>query len=324
MSLEKFKKDETAQSLIFGYNIEDFIDEIHLVRVVDKIVDKLDTTKIEEKYSITGQKSYNPKSIIKILFYGYSIGVVSSRKIKRACEKDLEFMYLMRMHKPDHRTISDFRKNNLAEITEYFVDILKYCNEIGMLKAGNIAIDGSKFRANAGSHRTKDIAGYERWEQRLREEIKQLNAAAEKIDESENNRLDKSIERKDIPKEIRIRRDLIEKIEKAKENLEIIKKEYAKEKIKKEPKINLTDSDARFQKERIGVIRPNYNSQIATTAEQIIVAADVITEAGDRQALIPIIEEVEKNTNEKVTEVKADSGYSSYENYEKLSEKDID
>lgn len=318
--MNKFKPDLTKQSLIFGYNVNDFINEIHLVRVIDEIVERLDITKIENKYSYKGQKSYPPKTMIKLLFYGYSIGVFSSRKIERACKKDLEFMYITKLYRPDFRTISDFRKNHLEEITEYFVDILKYCNELGMLNVGNIAIDGSKFRANASSERTKTKEGYAKWENRLKNEINDLTEKAENIDIEENNRLKDKEVNQNIPKEIKKRETLIKKIIEAKNSLEEIKKTSPK----KEPKINLTDKDATFQKERIGVIRTNYNAQIATTSEQLIVAADVIKEAGDRKHLIPMIEKVEENTEQKVEEVKADSGYSSYENYEEIEKRKID
>lgn len=323
--MSKFKLDKSSQSLLFGYNIDEFLPETHIARIVEEIVNNIDTSRIEEKYSDLGQKSYEPKTLIKILFYGYAKGVFSSRKLMMSCRESLPFMYLARLYKPDFRTISDFRKDNIKELEKYFVEVLKYCNEIGMLKVGAISIDGSKFRANALSKRSKDISGYNKWEERLCLEINKLMQQAENIDKEENNKLSKEQENIDIPKEIKKRKDLITKIKKAKSELIAIKKEREKDKKKqKEPEINLTDKDAKFQRERIGVIRTNYNAQISTNKEQIIIAADITTNAADCNELIPMIKQSEENTKEKINEVKADSGYASYENYGELEERKID
>ena len=316
MSQSKFKPDTTSQSLLFGYNVDDFIPEQHLVRVIDAIVDRLDTQKIESGYSFQGQKSYHPKILIKILFYGYSLGIVSSRKMAQGCRQDLGFMYLSKMYQPDYRTISDFRKNNLSQLEEYFVEILKICNELGMLKSGVISIDGSKFRANASSKRSKTLQQYKKWEKKLREEIKQLNERGVIRDEEENNRLDSHSE---IPKELRNKKTLLSKVEAAAKSLSQLEEKGAKNQ-----KLNLTDPDAKFQKERQGVIRTNYNTQIATNEEQVIVAMDVTTTASDHHSLQPMIEKSEKNLGKKIEEVKADAGYGSYSNYEYLAEKGIE
>jgi hypothetical protein len=94
--------------------------------------------------------------------------------------------------------------------------------------------------------------------------------------------------------------------------------------IKKEPKINLTDKDAKFMKQRNGVIKANYNAQIAVTDNNIIVAAEITTDVNDQKQLVPMIEQTEKNTEEKVEEVKADSGYASFNNYQEMKDKKID
>ena len=230
--MSKFKLDRSEQSLLFGYNIDEFLPKVHLARIVEEIVNNIDTSKIEEKYSYLGQKSYEPKTLIKVLFYGYTKGVFSSRKLMMSCRESLPFMYLARLYKPDFRTISDFRKDNIKELEKYFVEVLKYCNEIVLLKVGVISIDGSKFRANALSKRTKDILGYEKWEARLYLEINKLTEQAEKTDKEENNKLSKEQENIDIPKEIKKRKDLITKIKKAKTELIAIKKNVENDKKK--------------------------------------------------------------------------------------------
>ena len=325
MSISKFKPDTSTQSLIIGYNIDDFISTDHITRLIDEIVEELDTRKIEDKYSWQGQKSYSPKSLIKIIFYGYTIGVLSSRKIRNGCKQDLGFIYLARLYRPDFRTISDFRKNNIEELGEYFVAILKYCNELGLLKLGKIVIDGSKFRANASVKRSKDLKKYEEWEKKLQKEIALLNAESEKIDKEENERLsDPKTDGSEILKKIRKKGELINKIKEAKEKVKKVEEEYAAKKIKRKAKINLTDEDANIQKESGGIKKPGYNGQIAVNEDQIIIAAELTKTQEDSKELIPMIEAVEINTGEKVEEVKADSGYGNCANYEDLEERKID
>ena len=91
----------------------------------------LDTEAIEAKYSFLGQRTYHPKLLLSVLFYGYATGVRSSRKLEERCLSDHFYIYLMQCYTPDHRTISDFRKNNLKAIEKYFVDIVRIFSELG-------------------------------------------------------------------------------------------------------------------------------------------------------------------------------------------------
>lgn len=245
--MDKFKEYKDKTLYLLPPSLDDFVSEGHLSRVIDEIVEALDTKKIEEKYSHLGQKSYHPKIMLKLLFYGYATGVRSGRKIAQKCETDVSYMYLARMYKPDFRTINDFRKDNLEIIEGYFKDIILLCKELGMAKAGRIIIDSTKIRANASSKRTKDKEGYEEWIKRIDKEIKEIMREAERTDEEEDEIYGEDMRGDELPKEIQKREDLKKKIK------EVIKNMEEKERV------NLTDCDAKYIKERHGVIRPNYN-----------------------------------------------------------------
>lgn len=293
--------------------IEDFVPKYHLARVIDTIVAELDTSKIEDKYSHLGRKGYYPKDLIKVIFYGYSKGERSSRKLEERCQTDTAYMYLTGMLTPDFRTISDFRKNNLEELKEYFKNIVRICHELEMIKVGIIFIDGSKIRANASVKRMKDKKKIEEMEKALEEEIEKILKEAEEIDEKE----DKEFGNKrgdEIPKELENRKFLKKRLLEVKQKLE-------EEKVKK---INLTDEDAKFMKERNGVIRTNYNCQLAVTEEQIIVAQDVVTDANDKHQLKPMVEQSGSNLSSPIKKVAADADYGTYENIEYLKNKQID
>ncbi|HHT9137880.1 MAG TPA: IS1182 family transposase, partial [Candidatus Wunengus sp. YC60] len=284
-------------------------------RLVKEVVFSLDTEAIEAKYSFLGQRTYHPKLLLSVLFYGYATGVRSSRKLAERCLGDHLFIYLMQCYTPDHRTISDFRKNNLKEIEKYFVDIVRIFSKLGYTSVGKIYLDGTKLKGNASAKRTKDRAGFEKWLSEIEEEIATVLKEAETIDNQEDESCKIDPEQAALQKKLSDRTYLKRKIEEA---LEVMKEE-GKEKI------NLTDRDANHMKSGGSKdIRPGYNCQAAVTESGIIMAAESVTDANDRNQLKPMIEQTESNTQGKVKEVAADSGYGSYANYEYLEQEGID
>lgn len=82
--------------------------------------------------------------MVKVLVYGYCVGVVSSRKIAQALENDISFRYLSANQQPDFRTISDFRKDHLQALEALFGEALELCREAGLAKVGRVALDGPR------------------------------------------------------------------------------------------------------------------------------------------------------------------------------------
>jgi len=306
--MAKFKSYRKDQLHLLPPCLEDYVPEGHLARLVYEVVEGLDTSAIEDKYSELGQNTYHPKIFLKLFFYGYATGVRSGRKIAARCETDTAYMYLGEMYRPDFRTINDFRKNHLSLIEGYFVDIVKICKNLGMIKVGEITIDGSKIKANAAPRMSKDKAGYEAWLERIEEEIKEILKEADEAD-AEEDRLYGEQRGDELPRELQTKMSLKDKIK------EVLRGWKGEEK----EKINLTDQDSRFMKERKGVITPSYNCQVAVVEGQVIVGADAVMEENDRKQLVPMVEQAEANGGEEVKEVIADSGYASYDNYEYLS-----
>lgn len=283
--------------------------------MVKEVVFSLDTEPIEARYSFLGQSSYHPKLLLSVLFYGYATGVRSSRKLAEKCISDHMYIYLMQCYSPDHRTISDFRKNNIKEISKYFVDIARVFSELGYSNVGKIYLDGTKFKGNASSKRTKDRIGFGKWPEKLEEEIKHLLKEAETIDEQEDESCKLSPEQKALQKKLANRTYVKTRIQEA---LEMLKHE-------ERSKVNLTDKDAHYMKSGGSKdIRPGYNSQAAVTEEGVIVAAEAVAEVNDHDQLKPMIEQTELNTGKRVDEATADSGYGDYASYEYLEERGID
>ena len=185
------------------------------------------------------------------------------------------------------------------------------CKELGMVKIGQVSIDGTKIKANAANRRTKNKKGYKKWLERIEEEIQQILKEAEEIEEEEDRLYGKDKRGDELPGEINTKEKLRKKIKEVMQTLNTDKE-----------KKNLTDPDARFMKGGNGKIDINYTGQIAVSEDQVIIAAEVINEANDRGALVGTLEQAGANTGEEIDEVAADSGYSSYDNYEYLKERD--
>jgi len=311
--MSKFRGVNRHQLFLLPPSVEDFVPEGHMARLVDEVVEGLCTHEIEEKYSHLGRKAYEPKMLIKILFYGYSTGDRSSRKLARKCEMDLAYLYLSGMERPDFRTISDFRKNNLEKLKGYFRDIVLFCREAGLGRGRAVFIDGTKIRANAAAKRTKKK---EKLDELIREtdaEIERIFREAKDVDEAEDREYG---ERRgdELPPELQKASDRRRRLDEAKKRLEA-------EGLKK---VNVTDPDAKMMQERRGVIRPGYNGQCAVTGDGVIVAQDLVCEANDKNQLKPMVEQSQEILQGAVEQVIADAGYGTYENLEYLKKAGFD
>ena len=293
------------QLMLLPPSINDFVEDGHIARTIDEIVERLDTKAIENQYSELGRPAFHPKMLLKVLLYAYGSGLRASRKIEDACKSNLYYMYLSGMQVPDFWTICLFRRRFANEVEGIFCQVVRLCVEMGITRLGRISLDGSKLRASASAKRTKTKAEIEKLMRRVREEINKALAEAEAIDEEEN-RLYGDRRGDELPKEIRKKEVRLKRLDEALKRLEEDEKE----------KVNLTDAEANFMQERHGVIKPAYNCQAAVTPEQVIVAYDTVCEATDIKQLEPMVEKVEENTGERVEEVKADCGYASEGNYE--------
>lgn len=323
----KFKQGiDENQEFLFPKKLSEYLPDSHLAKAITEIVEKLNLSSIEIKYSHLGQHAYDPKMMVSLLFYGYSTGTRSSRKISKGCEDRFDFAFLSEGFKPSHDRISDFRKDNQEELKEIFKIIVLVGANLGLAKLGNInvSIDGAKIKANASPKLTKDEDGLIKLIMDTNDEIKHILEEAKKIDEEEDKKYGKENRGDELPKRLRSKLSRKAAIEKAYEKLLIQKAEMRKnikEQFEREPteaeekkldktKINITDNDANFMHERNGVIRPNYNSQISVDeAKQFIVANDVTMECTDVYQLVPMLEKTKENIKENPKSAKADNGY---------------
>ncbi len=245
-------------------SIRSLIEDDHLCLVVNDVIDTLDLSCLYKKVANEGNPPYHPAMMIKILFYAYAKGIFSSRKIAEALKENIGFIFLAAWQKPDFRTISDFRKNNLEELGLLFAQIVLLCRQLGMVKLGHVSIDGTKIKANASDAKTYD-------RRRIEREIGRWLDQAQDNDQEEDNHFGPDKTGEEIPEEIRNQKQRLQRLKELKKKLEQGDRE----------KINMTDPDAMFMKTKAG-IKTSYNAQtVVDSAHQVIVAADVTNDASD-------------------------------------------
>ena len=302
MNVKNYYQD---QGLLFPPHFRDLLPDDHQAVIINDVVETLKLSCLYRKVSSEGQPAYHPKMMLKVLIYAYANGIFSSRKIQAALQESIAFIYLAAWQKPDFRTISDFRQNNLAEFQELFNQVVDICKRLGMIALGHIAIDGSKFKANAADSRTYD-------RQRVQQAIQELLQQADQVDQGEDRLQGPDNPGAPVPEAVRKQKDRLEKLQQIKKQLD----QSAREKI------NATNPEAVFMKNG-GRLRTSYNGQIAVDENQIIVAAEVTIDPSDTEQLIPMVEQAERRIGP-LDKLSADSGYSQGENLQALADKKID
>jgi transposase len=267
------------------------------------VIERLDLAELTRQYAGRGSAAHHPAVLLGLLVYGYATGVPSSRKIERATYDSVAFRYIAATTHPDHDTLASFRRRCGAQLEHLFVQVLLLARELGMLKLGKIAVDGSKFKANASRHSALSWGHIRKIEQQLRQEVRQLMALAESEDRKQVP------DGMDVPQEIARRQERLAALDEAKRKLEerarerdaqarteheskMAKRQARRDAGKKpdgkdpEPpiggpqdkdQINLTDEESRIMKVG-GGFDQCYNAQAAVDAESMLIVGGFVTQ----------------------------------------------
>lgn len=340
----RFIPYEPDKPLELGPDIRKWLPPDHLAPFISEVVDTLDLSEIADEYLHLqgGHPAYHPAMMLKLLFYGYCVGIRSSRRIEQKTYEDVAFRVLSCDSHPDHSRISDFRKRHLRAISRLFVQVLGICKEAGLVKLGHVSLDGTKIKANASKRKAMSYSRMVKRERALACEVEKLLAEAEALDEREDKNYGKNKRGDELPQELRFKEKRLEKIREAKRALEEEARREAKDKETRdkdknpptdgdsgsssvrdalpEPKKqrNFTDPDSRIMRDSATKgFEQAYNAQAGVDCDsQVIVTADVTQQANDKQQLVPMLEQIEENLGEIPDRVLADPGYFSEENVE--------
>ena len=150
--MSNFRPIDRQTGFLLPPSVDEWLPEKHLARFVVEVIDGLDLSVMRGSYRGSGSASYPPSLLLGILVYGYATGVFSSRKLERASYDSVAFRFIAANQHPDHDTIAAFRRRFLQEIEGLFVQVLAVAREMGVLKMGTVALDGTKIHANASRH----------------------------------------------------------------------------------------------------------------------------------------------------------------------------
>ncbi len=309
-------KINTKQYSLIPTCYDEMISEDNPVRVLEVFVDSLDLRELNFKNAnrnaqAAGRRSYNPKDLLKLYLYGYFNGIRSSRKLARECERNIEVFWLINELKPDFRTISDFRKDNIKSMKKVFKEFSILCDSLELIGKEIVAIDGSKFRANNGRRKNYTKGKLEKQIKYYEENIEKYIAILDKEDsEEKDNKVTAS------------KTEIKQKIEEAQQRLKEL--EALKEQVEKEGEISLTDPDSRHMKANNNGTDIAHNVQIAVDNKaHLVVTADVTSCPADQGQLSNIAKQAKTELGvDKITAL-ADKGYWNGEELKKCAETNI-
>ena len=220
---KSFRPWQPEQTTLLPPSPREWLSPDHQVYFLLDLVDELDLSEIllpAQAKDPRGEKGFDPRMMLLLLLYAYCVGIVSSRKIERACYEDLAFRVLTGNQQPDHSRISEFRRRNLDALKELFVQILRLCQKAGMVSLGHVALDGTKVQANASKRKAMSHERMLRAEKELEKEINALMRRAEILDAQEDKRYGKGKLGSELPDELRRRQDRLARIRQARKEME--------------------------------------------------------------------------------------------------------
>jgi transposase len=328
-------------------SVQDWLPENHLARFVVDVVSELDLWTIENAYGGRGSDAYPPRILVALLFYGYATGVFSSRKLEAATHDSVAFRFITANTHPDHDTIASFRKRFLEPLQELFSQILLIAHGMGIWKLGNVALDGTKVKANASKHKALSWEYACRLEQQIKVEVAELLHKAEQADTQEIP------DGMSIPDELARREKRLQSIAEVKEEIqrraseqyaqekEAYEKKMADRKAKeqnsgkkprgrspkppepgpqKKDQVNLTDHESRIMLTSGGSFHQAYNAQAGVDMDSLLIVESHVTQdPNDKQQIEPALHHLTDlpNTIGSVEALVADAGYFSESNVQR-------
>lgn len=347
-----FRTVDYNQALKQTVTIEECLPPGHLARFIVAIIAMLDLSTMYARYAPRGGEAYAPEILLGLLFYGYASGVFSSRKIEKATYESIPFRFMAGGLHPDHDTIANFRKTFLAEIADLFVQVLLIAKAAGVLKLGNISLDGSKIHADASKSKAVSYKRLLQLEKQLQAEVGELLALAERAD---RGTLPEGL---NVGEEIVFRQARLANLAQAKAVLELRAEErYQAEKAEYEAKLrerqekaprkerkprgrkpkppkpgprdkdqyNFTDPESRIMKNSANAgFDQHYNVQVAVDQEALLIVAHTLSNhVTDQAQAIPTLDAIPTQVGQPQAGA-LDAGYFSEHNIVEMERRGID
>ncbi len=278
------------QAELLPAHVKDVLGADHLCFVVHEVVEACDLSAFEkQEEDAGGQRPYDPRMMLKIWLYGFGVNVRATRKLEQRIREDLGFRYLAGGATPDHKTLSEFHRRHREAITAMFTEVLMFLRRAGMARLGTVAIDSTRVKGSASPDR---LLRREQVERELRKKVKRWQ---QELDDDPDRDPGTRVGQKQIT---HLRQS-------------------------GEEKLSTTDPDARFLRER-GRFVLGYTAEVAVSEDHFIVAQRVTQNKNDNHALVPMVDEVERQCGERPQRVLADCGFFSNQNLREMEERGIE
>lgn len=353
-----FRRYDQDQPMLLAPDLRDWLPADHPARWVDDLVEHgLDLAPFYDDYTeARGAPPYDPRLMLKLLVFGYSNGITSSRALERRCQHDVAFMFLTAQAAPDFVAISRFRRRHLKAFRALFTQVLSLCAQAGLVSLGNVALDGSKIRASASRHRAMSYDRMVRAEEELAAEVEALLDDAERTDSAEDA-VHGDRRGDELPAELARREGRLAAIRKAKADLEAEHAAKARAKAEQaaakrgsdeteqaaagdeaeaaavvpgKAQRSFTDPDARIMKTSDGSFHYCYNAQTVVDEDsQVIVTTTLVPSGADSPELPGALADLADalaaaGIEEMPDRLLADAGYFSEDNVNAVTEAGID
>ena len=289
-----FQPYQPEQAELLPAHVRDVLGPDHLCFLLHEVVESWDLREFEASYSEAGgQSPYDPRLMLKVWLYAFALNVRTTRKLEQRVAEDLGFRFLAGGARPDHKTLSEFQRRHGVAIRRLFTQVLRLLRRSGVAQVGTVAIDSTRIKANASPQRMLRECDLEakiaHWQKHLDDDPDR--APGMRVGQSE--------------------------MERVREQLQRVRDSG-------ESRLSETDPEARFVRERPGRFLLGYTAEIAVSQDHFIVAQRVTQAKADNHALLPMVEAVEKECEQRPGTVLADSGFFSTANLQALEPKGID
>lgn len=307
-----YRHGERRQGVLFPASIEDYVSADSPVRAYDAIIDalKLESLGFEVDPHKVGCPQYHPMAMLKLLVYGYSYGVRSSRKLERECHNNISFIWLMGDMRPDHKTIAEFRRKNKKALQNVLREVARVCMALKLIEGNTLFVDGSKIRASASISNSWTKEKCQRKLKRIDKRIAEILEECENADQREAT----------CGSFVKVKEELADQ-HTLRSKVESILKDIEQE---SRPSVNTVDPDCAKTHSRQGN-HAGFNGQIVVDEKNgLIVSSDVVNENNDHYQFADQIDRANEVLGRKCGTACADAGYAVVEELEKIDKQGIE
>jgi transposase len=301
--MDNFRSYDQSQGAFRAIIPNELLEPEHPARVVDKVVELLDLGKIYAWYRDEGNQAYHPRMMLKVLFYSYLSGTMSSRGMWEGLKHRADYIFLSGDQIPDFRTLCRFRTRHLEQLPGLFAQIVHLCVKLGMVEFEHLAIDGQKIQADASWRRSKTKKRLEKSMARVTEGMRKLlekDVSEDFSEQTKQKRLEELVRQE---KQLLGLKRILDRIEDEKAN------------------INMTDPEAKVMRHKDGRSLPSYNHQSAVDGAYGVTCAVKTEDRCDGEPdLLELVDQAKANTGQEHQNVMADSAFGGYEVLEKLEQ----